>query len=377
MIRKEQLILKPLEKAIPDPLRGLIPTEKIPEQVSFGRFCTKLPYSPLTENLPSIDKVTFEVSGNLKLDEQLTALSEGLAKNLRFNGTTQAITDIQFNEDGSVHLVFKSCRYSDYMATSIAGSKNQPHPQLDDKTAIEYFQDKGFSIDEILQIGQNCPLVKPLGVSALILTSDGFLIISSSASWVHNSPGLLVPPASGSADIGPDYITGETKNIVEFIQREFDEEVDKDGNVKFTLIGLDTEINRLGKPEAFFLGYSDKTLLELAKSKSKDDEITGMQENDSKVAMAFKILDGDKLIFNQDLLDLIAMTRDPVKGKEIFERKFIETQRMIGNTAIEQESTPKLNEPFVSYPLQAALYHLMSMLTAKQSELDTRSISSC
>lgn len=173
------------------------------------------------------------------------------------------------------------------MATSIAGSKNEPHKELGNKTLLEYLYSKGLSIEEILKIDRLSPLIKPMGVSALVISSDGYLIISSSASWVHNSPGLLVPPASGSADIGPDYVSGEKRNIQEFIRREYEEEVDAHGGVKFKLIGFDSESNRLGKPEAFFMGHSDRTLKDLASASSIDEEMK-MQENDSKLRLRLR-----------------------------------------------------------------------------------------
>ena len=364
LIRKEDIALARQKPFVLPSLKEALPENLVDDQVSLGKFDTRLPYTPISKSALTMGQVTFELAGNLELDPALNQLSKRLGESLRFNGTTQALVEIQNQSNGNVHLIFKSCKYSDYMATAVAGSKNEPQLELGDKTLLEYMNSKGYTIEDVLKIGSVSPLVKTLGVSALVISSDGYLFLSSSASWVHNSPGLLVPPASGSADIGSDYVSGEKRNIQEFIFREYEEEVDGEGDVRFKLIGFDSESNRLGKPEAFFLAFSNKTLKDLALTSSKDDALK-IQENDSKIALAFKIFDGANIIFNDDLLDLIAMTRDPLKGEEIFKRKFSQTQEIFNPGWRNTHSTPELRQPFVSYPLQAALFHFLRGVQAE------------
>lgn len=56
------------------------------------------------------------------------------------------------------------------------------------------------------------------------------------------------------------------------------------------------------------------------------------------------------------------MTRDPLKGEEIFKRRFGQTQMMLNPHWAEEHITPELRHPYVSYPLQAALFHFLKLI---------------
>lgn len=178
-----------------------------------------------------------------------------------FPGELAGVLDYEY-EAGKHHMEFQKCQYRDYVATNLSIGKDLV-PRLTWYWPLDWFQD---TVRDLLEPGPelkklnsaNCS--NHLGLSCLLTTQDGFMVIAKRSRTVVIDPGKLGPSASGAlefSDICPQqaphaFVGTPFLGIRKEIYQEL--AVKRDELSDLRCIGVVRELRRGGKPEAFFMG---------------------------------------------------------------------------------------------------------------------------
>jgi len=173
-----------------------------------------------------------------------------------FNGLTLRLTGIEKTDH--CHFLFQFASYYDYLVTN--GSHDS---QLFNELTVRDILEPGPSLNPL----EGALCANHLGLSALIISSDQYLLLQLRSKNVSTFARELAPSVSGAANYSTFSGEDDVLSFENWFFKEMSEELsDKITSQYFNAInclGISRELIRLGKPELFFIATSSKTRSEI------------------------------------------------------------------------------------------------------------------
>ena len=199
----------------------------------------------------SIERLTVELEpSSYQIPWYIEQYAEDLIRRFSpaktFNGTTLRLNG--FGDDERIAFRFQYARYYDYLVT------NGSHDSV-------LFNE--LTVRDILEPG---PALSPLeashcanhlGLSALIVSEDNFLLLQLRSQHVSSFAGMLSPSVSGAANADTFQNAQGSLTFAAWFEAELGEEVSSQLTLNdfsgVEALGVSRELIRLGKPEIFFV----------------------------------------------------------------------------------------------------------------------------
>lgn len=174
-----------------------------------------------------------------------------------YNDPGLRLENISFNSTGKLSFKFVLTSYFDYVVSNLAISESLSIRERPLRKELEP--------GPILSTLSESPCGNITGVSCLVLTSDGWLVVCVRSMDVLTFPGMLGPSASGAMNFTDEAHVNPSASIFDKIRLEIREELGLSSAHLDTILYLGTtrDLEFGGKPEIFFLVGCKATRTEL------------------------------------------------------------------------------------------------------------------